>query len=439
MPSENPFTAELSKRNPFAAELSRRESSGEAFIKTFGRETSNLLLGIPAVAGEALALGAAGAETVVAGFNPLIGIPGQVPDGPTFGERFQAQREKFPASALRAFRPTVQGITADIRSLPKLFPGGETFDESRKRLRDEFAATAEQRKERHPIAVGSGELAADVATLLSARAPAAKGINKLETKLFGKASDIQFGGAVPKLIAPGAKRLANNIIQSKAVKSLARGAGRSLEAGFEAATLDLLKGDDPLETAGWVMAGQAGGSVILTATKGLFSGGALRIGGKLALSALSFGAILQLVNDTVPGGEDSLIDSIEIGFEKVQLGLILGLIAGVAGGARFRGGRVAEDLPKIIDALAAIPRLSVISFVEDLVDAPPAERKNIERVISKLIEDPLFFGKDITPKLQNAMENNRFAEELRALQKDRKFKQKLFSIAPPDLTKDQDN
>ena len=84
---------------------------------------------------------------------------------------------------------------------------------------------------------------------------------------------------------------------------------------------------------------------------------------------------------------------------------------------------------------AAVQRLSMISLLEDFVDAPPAERKNIELVINKLIEAPLFFGKDITPKLQAAMENNRFAEELRALQKDRKFKQKLLSIAAGrDLT-----
>lgn len=76
----------------------------------------------------------------------------------------------------------------------------------------------------------------------------------------------------------------------------------------------------------------------------------------------------------------------------------------------------------------------MISLLENFVDAPPAEQQNIELVINKLIEDPLFFGKDITTKLQSAMENNRFAEELRALQKDRKFKQKLFSLKPPDLT-----
>ena len=438
MPSENPFQKELKKRdNPFEAEIaSRTETAGGAFIKTAGRTVVNNIFGIPSAVGEALAFGATILKDQAQGGSRLA-LPGE--SQLTFKERFQEQREKFPASALRAFRPTIEGLTADVRSLPKLFPGGETFTDSRQRLRDEFAATAEQRREQFPVATRIGDVTGDVATLLTGRSPLAKGINKVETKLFGKASDIQFGGAVPKLIAPGAKRFVNDIIQSKVVKSLARGSGRSLEAGFEAAALDLLKGDDPLETAGWAMGAQAGGSVILTATKGVFSGGTFRIGGKLALSALSFGAILQLVNNTVPGGEDSLIDSIETGFEKVQLGLILSLVSGLAGAARFRGGKRAEDIPKIIDALAAIPRLSMISLLEDFVDAPPAERKNIELVINKLIEAPLFFGKDITPKLQAAMENNRFAEELRALQKDRKFKQKLLSIAPPDLTKDQDN
>jgi hypothetical protein len=103
----------------------------------------------------------------------------------------------------------------------------------------------------------------------------------------------------------------------------------------------------------------------------------------------------------------------------------------------IQSGKRAEDIPKIIDALAAIPRLSMISLLEDFVDAAPAEQQNIELVINKLTEDPLFFGKDITPRLQTAMENNRFAEELRTLQNNKKYRQKLFSIAPPNLTADK--
>ena len=72
-------------------------------------------------------------------------------------------------------------------------------------------------------------------------------------------------------------------------------------------------------------------------------------------------------------------------------------------------------------------------MLEGWVDADPAEQQKIETIINKLAEDPQFFGKDFTPKLQSAMENNRFVEELRELEKDRKFRLKLFSLAPPPL------
>lgn len=422
---DNPFA--FSPDNPFIDQPEISESASEAFIKTAGRTFANNLLGLPSAAGEILALGAAGAETAAAGFDPRIGIPGLAPDGPTFGERFQEQREKFPASMLRNFRPTVEGLTADVRSLPKLFPGGETFGESRQRLRSEFASAAEQRRERFPGITFAGDVTGDIATLVSGRAPAARGIKNLEQKLFGKGDELFFGGAIPKIVDPGTRRVITEWITGPGAKSLARGAGRSLEAGFEAAALDLLKGDDPLETAGYVAAVQLGGS----ATLGIFKGAKKHPG--IAAGALVFASLLQVSKNFVPGGEDSFIDSIEAGYGKVAFAIGMGLVAGAAGTGRLRTLRRSDDWPKIMDAISTIPRANMISLLEDFVDADPVEQQKIETIINKLAEDPLFFGKEITPKLQSAMENNRFAEELRELQNDKKFTQKLFSLAPPTL------
>ena len=315
--------------------------------------------------------------------------------------------------------------------MPALLPGGETFGERKQIELDRFLAERERLGKKFPKATGAGEIGGDVATLLTGRLPLAKAINKAETKLFGKSPDLLFGGAVPKITDPGVRRLVGDVITSPAMKSLARGAGRSVEAGFEAATLDLLKGDDPLETAVFVATAQAGGSVFLAISKGLVSGGPLRIGSKLALSAVSAGALIQLAKDTAPGGQDSLIDSIEVGFEKVLYALAFGAVAAVVGAGRLRGGKRAADIPKVMDAITAIPRLSMISLLEDWKNAGRSEQQTIELVIGKLYEDPEFFGKGAAVKLQSAITNNRFAEELRALQKNRTFKQKLFSLAPP--------
>jgi hypothetical protein len=242
---------------------------------------------------------------------------------------------------------------------------------------------------------------------------------------------------VPKITDPGVKRLVQRVIDSKMVRSLARGAGRSLEAGFEAAALDLLKGDDPLETAAYAAGAQAGGSVFLTIGKGLVSGGPLRIGSKLALSAVSAGALIQLVKNTTPGGQDNLIDSVETGFEKVMLAVLFGAVAGAVGAGRLRGTKLAEDLPKLTDVIATIPRATMISLLENYRDAGPDEQQTIELVIGKLSEDPEFFGKGSAMKLQSAITNNRFTEELRVLQKNRTFKQKLFSLTTQHLFPEQ--
>jgi len=394
----NPFQEELNRRNPFQAELNRRESegpetAGSAFIKTTGRGVANLALGFPQASGTALAFTAA--------------LPALVPGGESFREQFETEKGRFPASLLRKIpAPTFEEIFG--------------ITEESERMREQF-----------PKATGAGDVAADVITLLTGRLPLAKGIAKAERKLVGKTPDLLFGGAIPKITDPGAKRLVKRVIDSKSVRLLARGAGRSLEAGFEAAALDLLKGDAPLETAMYVAGAQAGGSVLLTIGKGLTTGGPLRIGSKLALSAVSAGALIQLVKNTTPGGQDNLIDSIETGFEKVMLAVLFGAVAGAVGAGRLRGTKLAEDLPKLTDAIAAIPRASMISLLENYRDAGPDDQQTIELVIGKLSEDPEFFGTRVATKLQSAMENNRFAEALRELQNNKAFKQKLFSLAPP--------
>jgi len=406
------------------AQSVKGEGAATAFVKSAGRTVVDNLFGLPSLAGEALAAG-----------GTLLESPLELPGQPslTFGERFQRQRESFPAKNLREFRPTVEGLVADVRSLPKLFPGGESFGESRKRLREEFAAQSAQRQEQFPKATKGGEITGDVATILSGRAPAARGLNQLETKLFGRADDIFFGGAVPKIADPGVKRFVNRVVNSKRVRAMARGAGRSVEAGFEAAALDILKGDAPLETAAYAAGVQVGGSLSLTAAGGLVSGGPLRAGVKVGVAALSFGALLQLLKETVPGGQDNLLSSVEVGFEKVQFAIVMGMIGAAGGAGRGRGTQLAEDFPKLIDAMAAVPRVAIISMLEDWRNADPQTQETIELVAGKLVEEPDYFGKTITERLQGAMENNRFVDELRAQLNNDKFVEKLFLIKNPDL------
>ena len=192
-------------------EKAQSETALSAFIKSTGRGITNLALATPQASGTALAFTAA--------------LPALTPGGETFKDQFETEKGKFPANLLRKIpAPTFEGIFG--------------ITEESERMREQF-----------PKATGAGSVAADVITLLGGRLPFSKGINKLETKLAGKRPDLFFGKA-PKITDPGVKRLVKRVIDSKSVRLLARGAGRSLEAGFEAAALDLLKGDDILLAKG---------------------------------------------------------------------------------------------------------------------------------------------------------------------------------------------
>ena len=143
------------------------------------------------------------------------------------------------------------------------------------------------------------------------------------------------------------------------------------------------------------------------------------------------GALIQLVKNTTPGGQDSLIDSVETGFEKVMFAVLFGAVAAAVGAGRLRGTKLAEDLPRLTDVIATIPRATMISLLEDWNDAGPAEQQNMELVINKLSEDPEFFGPAAMPKLQAGLEKGNLLETLRKLQKNTQYRQKLFSLTPP--------
>ena len=345
----NPFV-EHEPGNPFVEQPAKAENAFSAGTDAFARTFLNNVMALPS---SALAGAAA--------------LPRLLPGGQTFSEGFEEELGKFPASAIR---PTVEGTAASVRALPALAPGGPTFGEQKAFERAEIQAEDIRRRAKFPKASFAGDIAGDVATIVGGRLPFAGKINKGETRLFGKGPDLLFGGALkaPKLADPGVARLAQRVITSRPIKLLARGTGRSLEAGFEAAALDLLKGEDPLETAAYAAGVQMAGSGLLQTGKGLLTGGPMKASAKLLLAGASFGAVYQIAKETVPGGEDNLINSIEVGFEKVQLAMVLGLIAGLSGSGRLRGGKLAEDLPRLTDALATAPRAAMISLLEDFAN-----------------------------------------------------------------------
>lgn len=404
-----------------AAQVSTGQAIGHNLSKTVGDN----LLAIPSAAGEIVGKGLAGTAAAVEGVGSV--LTGGNFD---FARRANDQLTKFPASALNSIpRPTVNDLGAAVRSIPALLPGGQSPSERFQSEKLDFEAEDARIRESRPVASTVGDVGGDIMTLLTGRLPNARNINAIESKLANKTPDLFFG-KVPTAPPPGAARLLDDVINSPTMRKLARGAGRSVEAGFEALALDILNGDDPLETAAYAAGGQLAGSAALELGKGLFSGGPLKAGTKITIAALSAGSLIKLAQDVTPGGEDSFIGSMEAGYEKVAFAGIAGVLSTLAGSGRLRGGRRAEDLPKLTDALAAVPRGAMISLLEDYVNASKPDQRKVDAVIQQLVEDPEHFGKDL-PKLEKALNDGNFVPIV--LMSDSDDLRRLMFKKPPEL------
>ena len=422
MPDDNPFRED---DNPFRED----DGAGTAFQLAAGETFINNLLGLPGAVGELGGRALAGTTAAIEGGSAL--LTGGDFD---FANRAERQLGKFPASALASIpRPKIADIGSAVRSIPSLVPGGEAPSESFQRESDRFASEKQAREQEHPTASNLGSIGGDVMSLLTGRLPFAKSIQRGEKALEAPVK-LAFGSAVNKTFEPGAVRWANRVIDSPVFRKLARGTGRAAETGFEALMLDMVNGDDLLETAGVAAGGQVAGSLMLSAGHGLTSGGFFKAGGKIAVTAASAAALFQIFKDVTPGGEDNFISSLEAGYEKVSLAILAGVVAGLAGSGRGRSGRFAEDFPKIMDSFAVVPRGAMISMLEEWRDSPPESQQKLELVTGKLIESPQFFG-SATADLQKGMEGGNLLQTIESLEtKNAAFAKQLFSLSPPDLS-----
>lgn len=383
--------------------VDQKENAGSAFVESGLRSMANTILAIPSATGDILA------ATVAA--------PRLLPGGATFGELFTEEQSKFPASLIRAIpRPTVEGIEAGARSLPALMPGGETFSARKQTELFNINAENERLRTKFPFAASAGDVAGDVASIVLGRLPFAKSIAKAESKLAGKARAL-----IPQITDPGLRAWTTTVLNSPKTRALARGASRSVETGLEAAALDIINGGDNLEIAAYAAGGQAGGSLALSAlTK--------PTGIKLAVGAIAFGSVLQVLRDTVPGDQGNWVSAVGTGFEKITLAIGLGVMSGAIGAGRLRGGVNAKNFPKIMDAISTTPRAATLSMLQDYVSAKPQEQQHIERVLNNLSTDPEFYGPDAMSRLAKALEAGNFIDEIRKIPvfPDLAAKQKMF-------------
>lgn len=283
-------------------------------------------------------------------------------------------------------------------------------------------------REERPGAALAGDVLGDVATLLTGRAPFARGRGMTQFSA-------RQGGAVPFPLraAPKGKQgnigrikaAADEIFTSDTMKTILNRAGRSAETGLEGAALGILNEGDPIELGAYAAGGQIGGSLALPmiTTKGGLIG--------LAGAAAATGALLQFGKSAVPGGKDFILESLESGFDKVTAGIVIGSLSGMAGAGRLtRPEAIAKNLPEITDSMTAALRGSGLSVLQEFLGSDPNAQRDMEAVVSKLADNPEFFSPKERRELEPALTKSdvSFKKRLERLKKDKKFREKLAKI-----------
>lgn len=318
------------------------------------------------------------------------------------------------------FKPSGREVLAGADTLPSILSGNipETFNaalDNRNRIAEE-----------NPTAELFGEVAGDALTLLAGRGPAIK----LPAARTAKTTT--------DIIAPAIKPAIEKVFRSGTADKLSKLAGRSLEGGLEAAVLSTVQGGDPIEnaalTAGTQAAGMAGLSLFghIPGIKDVLKGEFVKGGGKLAATALAVGGLLQTLKTSTPGGEDSVIASIEAGFEKVPLALALGTLFGLTGAGRVKGGKLpfvnAEFPGLVMDAFSTIPRAGVINAIQEI---NKDETGNGEKVINQVLQNPGRFKPVHLEEINEALESEKYMETVNRLMQDDEFKRAIGSRFTP--------
>jgi hypothetical protein len=194
--------------------------------------------------------------------------------------------------------------------------------------------------------------------------------------------------------APGVKNLIDRTWKSSGLQKLRRALNKSGEAGVEASVLSTLNGGDPVETAALSMGGQLAGSLALTVIpRNLSQAGTF---GGVVLGSM---ALVRLMQDILPGGERGDWGAAsDVVMDKMKLALISGTLAGIAGAGRLDKGILAENLPRIADAITAIPRAGVISLWSEATKSP-----EILSVLEDMAANPREFTKAQRDTIQRAI------------------------------------
>lgn len=394
------------------------------------RTILNNIMAIPSASGDMLAGGAGLVQTLAQtpfSENPISGF------GQRLRSNINSQSQQFPANALSAIpRPTVTDVTSAVQAIPALVPGGESPQEAFSSARAQTESTRQLEAEQRPNATMAGEVLGDVATLGLGRQPFARNLVQRGSAVNSVADDAtrealeiisrRNPGIAPqinelvssgRLSDPGVNRLFRRVLDSDATRSVLRGLGKAGETSLEGAFMAALKDNDPV-----LNAGLAGGTQIGMSIASNLLGVPSSLKG-LAARAVGYTAFFRLLQEFGPN-ENDLYDAADTTFDKMAMGLTIGLTAQMLGG-RFRGSsgvgqRLAEDLPRLTDAINTIPRGTLISLANQIQTEQKEGRSLTLPALEALSTNPMAFPEALRNRLGRALENGNFAQEVKRMQ-----------------------
>ena len=295
-------------------------------------------------------------------------------------------------------------------------------------------AEREQLRVDEPMKSTLGEFGGDVMTLLGGRLPKT-GSGGLLDDAMGKGIEAltrKFGTA-----ERGMKAVGRDLVTSPTFGRMIRGFERAGETGIEGAALAILQGGDPVETAAYAAGGQLASSGALSLAQGGFEwplrfaqnpsmGRFTKAMFGVAANAVVASTFLNLLQNAVPGGDDSPLLAEESAFEKLLAGLAIGLVVGIPGKRPKPGGRL-DRFPSLADAILTVPRTVILRMAQSMAEDPA-----VEKAVLVMGSSPDSFTDKQLKQFNKAAEEGTLSETLKEMRLDDKFRA-LVDVPLPDL------
>lgn len=364
-----------------------------------------------------------------------------------FSEHFEAAKGTWPA------RPLIQGYNAptsiDLQAGAGVAPlaayqyrtpeeyvplreqmapremtdVGEQFAQKRDELLEGYI----QRREAAPGGAAAGDVLGDVASLVVARKPFVSASRRARI-----AKGEQAPAAVPRSQTMDANWKRFLARQQEKYANWFRESGIKItETGLEGAYLAAIQDEDPVMG----MAAGAGAQAATNFVERVWTDipsfgmkpGITRAGVKAGITAFGIASLYQMFKELTPGGRDRILESEESGYKKAALTMAAGAMLHASGFGRASKQQL-DELGMLADTWHSARRGSVLSLISEIENDDSGD---VDRIWTKISQDPGYFGVTAMRRLNHAFENDDVSHKdtiETLMEADRKFRRKVIAL-----------